>query len=147
MRIVATAATVSSHDDHRPDLNANTPPPTRTPVGLHPTGVLLCRELRPTAGLSAMAARTALTSKGVRPGCLDRMRATRPPTCGAAKLLPVATVVAAVVPADRHVYAPRAPLHRRRRVVEEDLRVRDRVGRDREDRARRSTGSSGRARC
>ena len=48
---------------------------------------------RALADALATAARTVLTSNGVRPGCFDRIRATSPATWGAAKLFPVATVL------------------------------------------------------
>ena len=43
--------------------------------------------------LFATAARMALTSNGVSPGCLDRISATSAVMCGAANELPVATVM------------------------------------------------------
>ena len=88
-------------------------PSTRRPPACQPLRLASAG----SAGMSAIAARTALTSNGVSPGCADRMRATSPAMCGAAKLLPVATVAAAVLPGDRHVDAPRAELDRRARVV------------------------------
>jgi hypothetical protein len=43
--------------------------------------------------LSASASNTVFIWNGVSPGCLPRMRAMSPVTCGAAKLFPVARMV------------------------------------------------------
>ena len=40
----------------------------------------------------AVAARIALTSKGVACGCFERISVAMPAMCGAAKLFPVATI-------------------------------------------------------
>jgi len=88
------------------------------------------REASAVLGLSAMAASTALTSNGVRPGCPDRIRATNPATCGAAKLLPVPTVVPPSFQASGTSHAPGPELHRWRRVVVETPRIGHRVRRD-----------------
>ena len=49
----------------------------------------------PSASRTFAASRysTVFSSKGVRPGCFERISASRPATCGAAKLFPVARIV------------------------------------------------------
>ena len=83
--------------------------------------------------LLAVARSRLLTSNGVSPGCLDRMRAAIPAMCGVAKLLPVARIVAVLEPRELDLDAAGEELDRRVRVGVELERIGAGVAADRDD--------------
>ena len=73
--------------------------------------------------MSLAACSTALTWNGVSQGCLLRISATIPVTCGAAKLLPVAMIEPSVGPRHVDVDPAGTELDRRPRVVGQRQRL------------------------
>ena len=106
---------------------------TRSSAPRTPAATAARRSVRPPPTFVAVRCSTLFSWNGVSSGCLPRMSAQSPATCGVAKLLPVALDRLAAEPRDVDVQAAREELDRRRRVGVEDERVGVLVAADRDD--------------